>query len=114
MTEPVQVKRGDVVLVDLGAKIGQEQQGIRPCLVVQNDKGNKFSPTTIVVPLTTRLTRNDLPTHMGFQGRYKSVLMFEQIVTIDKRRIIKGLDHVSPAQMKDVDKTIKISLGVVD
>lgn len=111
-SEKLSIRRGDIVLVDLSNRVGFEQGGIRPCLVIQNDVGNINAPTTIVAPLTTRTKKVDLPTHMGVDVKYPSMVMFEQITTIDKSRLISILDRISYTEMQEVDQKIKVSLGV--
>lgn len=110
--DELSVRRGDIILVDLSNRVGFEQGGIRPCLVIQNDIGNINAPTTIVAPLTTRTKKSDLPTHMGIDVKYPSMVMFEQITTIDKSRVISILDRINYKEMEEVDQKIKISLGV--
>lgn len=108
------INRGDVVMVDLGTRFGREQGGIRPAIVVQNNIGNYCGDTTIVAPLTASKKNNiGLPTHVvGIQLEKESIALLEQIVTIDKRRIICVLDHLDEQKLKDVDKKIKVSLGL--
>ncbi len=108
------ISRGDVVMVDLGTRFGREQGGIRPAIVVQNNIGNYCGDTTIVAPLTASKKNNiGLPTHVvGIQLEKESIALLEQIVTIDKRRIICVLDHLDEQKLEDVDKKIKVSLGL--
>lgn len=91
--ENILIKQGDIIYVDLGTPIGSEQGGIRPCIVLQNDIGNKFSPTIIVAAITSELKNLNMPTHFIIENydevglKEKSMIMFEQIRSIDKRRI---------------------------
>lgn len=113
----MKIKRGQIYLVDLSRGIGSEQGGIRPVLVIQNNKGNKYSPTIIVACITSRIrTKHHLPTHYYIPDsvglKYRSIVMMEQIKVIDKSRIIKYVGSVSPRFMKLLDKRIMISLGM--
>lgn len=113
----VQVKRGDIFYADLSPVIGSEQGGIRPVLVVQNDIGNKFSPTVICAAITSKINKAKLPTHIEIDAtEYElvknSVILLEQIRTIDKRRLKEKICHLDQEVMKEVDKGIKISFGL--
>lgn len=98
--EEIDVKWGDVVYVDLGQGIGSEQGGIRPAIVVQNNKGNSFSPCTIVAPMTSE-EKNPIPTHITVYPtnnnglKKNSTIMFEQVRTIDKSRIISKIGRIN-------------------
>ena len=110
-------RRGEIYLVDLGAHFGSEQGGCRPALVIQNNVGNYYGPTLIVAPITSRYnTKANQPTHFALIGvdnlTSPSMVLAEQILTIDKSRIIKYLGKVSEEQMQGVDKAVKISLGL--
>ena len=107
----MKIKRGDVVLVDLRGRRGFEQQGIRPCVVIQNDIGNKYANTTIIAPITTT-NRNQMPTHVIIQLDEESVVICEQLVTADESRLMSKLSRLSEKDMKEIDKAIMISLGV--
>lgn len=107
----MKIKRGDVVLVDLRGRRGFEQQGIRPCVVIQNDIGNKYANTTIIAPITTA-NRNQMPTHVTIQLDEESVVLCEQLVTVDENRLMSKLSRLSEKDMKEIDKAIMISLGV--
>lgn len=107
----MKIKRGDVVLVDLRGRRGFEQQGIRPCVVIQNDIGNKYANTTIIAPITTT-NRNQMPTHVIIQLDEESVVVCEQLVTVDESRLMSKLSRLSEKDMKEIDKAIMISLGV--
>lgn len=109
--------RGDIYLVDLGAHFGSEQGGCRPVLVIQNNVGNLHSPTLIVAPITSRTNKKaNQPTHFALVGvenlTSPSMVLAEQILTIDKSRVIKYLGKVSEEQMQSINKAIKVSLGL--
>lgn len=111
-----EIKRGQIYYADLSPVIGSEQGGTRPVLIIQNDMGNKYSPTLIVTCITTRTTKNKIPTHLWLDescGLPKSsMVMLEQIRTIDKKRIKYYVGSISESDMEKVDKAIKVSLGV--
>jgi len=112
------VKRGDIWLTNLDPATGSEQKGTRPTLVIQNDTGNKYSPTTIVAVLTSQIQKAKLPTHVVVPSKQTSlskdsVILLEQIRTIDKQRFIKKLTNLNIQQMRNVDKALKVSLGLV-
>ncbi len=110
-----EVKRGEIYWVDFGETVGSEQGGIRPALIVQNDAGNRHSPTTIVVTITSKRKPN-LPTHVWLKkdtlnGLDKdSLVTCEQIKTIDKTRILDKIGEISNSKQKEVNKAITISL----
>lgn len=110
------VKRGEIYIANLGEKDGSVQAGIRPVLIIQNDIGNKYSPTVIIAPLTTkRRLKSFLPTHFFINnscGLKQSILMAEQIQTINKILLHKYICKLDDEQMENIDKTIKISLGL--
>ena len=113
----VQVKRGDIFYADLSPVIGSEQGGIRPVLVVQNDVGNKFSPTVICAAITSKINKAKLPTHVEIDAaEYElvknSVILLEQIRTIDKRRLKEKICHLDDRLMAQVDKGIMISFAL--
>jgi len=116
-SDKVDVKRGDIVLVDLDPTKGSEQGKTRPALVIQNDIGNRYSPTTIVAPLT-RSYQKVYPMQVeitpGDAGIHKrSLVLLNQIITIDiEARIVKKLGSLSQKKLKEVDKAIEISLGL--
>lgn len=113
MNDPV--KRGDIFLVDFGVKDGAEQSGTRPAVVVQNDIGNRFSPTAIVCPMTTK-KKKEIPTHVTLEpkdGAGKlSVLLCEQVSTIDKSKFLKKLGQVEKDKIEEINKAMRISLGL--
>lgn len=113
------VRRGDVFYADLKQGIGSEQSGLRPVLVVQNDMGNKNSPTTIVVAITSKMAKPKLPTHILLPAEFSgikrdSIILAEQIRTIDKRRLRDRIAHIEPSSslLQDVAKALKISVGI--
>jgi len=113
----VEIKRGDIVLVNLELIKGSEQGGIRPCLIIQNDKGNKYSPLTIIAPITSKEFSKEFPTNVFVSkedsGLNKnSTILLNQIKTIDKLRIIKKINSLNSFLMSKVDIAIKISLNL--
>lgn len=111
-----QVSRGQIYYADLSPVKGSEQGGLRPVLIIQNDIGNKYSPTTIIAIITTRQTKANLPTHVWLNDECglpkDSMVELEQLRTIDKTRLSDFMGTVSQEVMKEIDKAIKISLGV--
>ena len=109
------VKRGDVFYADLDPIIGSEQGGIRPVLVVQNNVGNKYSPTVVVLPISSA-KKNNMPTHIHICSSKMlpkdSIVLAEQIRTIDRDRLLRYVGSVGLEVMEKVDKAIKISIGV--
>ena len=109
------IRRGDIYYADLRPVIGSEQGGIRPVLIIQNDTGNKHSPTVIIAAITSKMNKAKLPTHIEISARnYKivknSVILLEQIRTIDKQRLKEFVCHIDPDMMKNVDQAIRVSL----
>ena len=108
------IKRGEIYLADLSPVVGSEQGGMRPVLIVQNNMGNKYSPTVIAAAITSSLEKNKLPTHIRLSdtelGR-ESIILMEQIRTIDKSRLVKYMGSVGEDIMEQVDGALKISLG---
>ncbi len=112
------IKRGELYYADLSPVVGSEQGGVRPVLVVQNDVGNKYSPTIIAAAVTSKINKAKLPTHIelpvGEYGLAKdSVILLEQIRTLDKRRLKERIGSLSELTMSKVDKAILISLGFI-
>lgn len=112
------IKRGDVFFADLSPVVGSEQGGTRPVLVIQNDIGNRFSPTVIVAAITAQIQKAKLPTHVeiasakhGFER--DSVILLEQVRTIDKSRLTDKITHLDDALMKQVDEALKVSFGLI-
>jgi mRNA interferase MazF len=113
----VLIRRGDIVLVNLDPVVGSEQGKTRPALVVQNDIGNEFSPTTIVAPITAKIFSKQFPTNVEIDRsnsplKEKSTVLLNQIRTIDKTRIIKNYGKISSKKLKEVDEAIRNSLGL--
>ena len=109
------MNRGEIYYADLSPVIGSEQGGYRPVLILQNNKGNKYSTTVIVAPISSRMTKNDLPTHVIIEPIFlekKSVILLEQIRTIDKKRIDERLGCLSSDTMEKVNIAIKASLDI--
>ena len=109
------VKRGEIYYADLSPVVGSEQGGVRPVLIVQNDTGNKFSPTTIVAAITSKSDKAKLPTHVVVHAdglEMESVVLLEQIRTIDKRRLIWYSGKLDKAAMGRVDHAIIVSFGI--
>lgn len=112
-------KRGEIYYADLGHGVGSEQEGYRPVVIIQNDVGNRHSPTVIVAAVTTKAFRKrKLPVHYilniepGLQ--YPSVVMLEQIRTLDKHRLEEYIGKLSPKQMKELNHALAISVGLID
>ena len=110
------MKRGDVYYADLRPVIGSEQGGIRPVLIIQNDMGNKYS-TTVIASVTTRRKKENMPTHVPVKLRHddfphESVVMLEQIRTIDKTRLLDYICTLPSAKMREIDLALAVSLGL--
>ncbi|MBQ3300213.1 MAG: type II toxin-antitoxin system PemK/MazF family toxin [Ruminococcus sp.] len=111
----MRVYRGEVYLVDFGKGYGSEQGGVRPAVIVQNNIGNKYSPTTIVVPVTSRQTKAHIPTHVRVKGACfskRSLALTEQVVTIDKRRIIRKMGNIKLKSLFKIGTALLIGLGL--
>lgn len=111
------IKRGDIFYADLSPVIGSEQGGVRPILVVQNDVGNRYSPTVIAAAITSRINKAHLPTHIEIDSRdfgltKESVILLEQIRTIDKKRLREKIGHLDDEKMKSVNEALNISFGL--
>ncbi len=111
------VKRGDIFYADLSPVVGSEQGGIRPVLIIQNDVGNRYSPTIICAAITSQINKAKLPTHIEIDCcKYSlvkdSVVLLEQIRTIDKKRLREKIGHLDIELMKKVDKALLISVGL--
>ena len=111
------VKRGDIFYADLSPVVGSEQGGTRPVLIVQNDTGNRHSPTVIAAAITSQTGKAKLPTHIALNGREvgltkDSVVLLEQIRTIDKRRLREHMGHVDEHMMNRIDSAIAVSFGL--
>ena len=111
------VKRGDIFYADLSPVVGSEQGGIRPVIIIQNDIGNKYSPTVIVSAITSQINKAKLPTHVEISSEEyglnrDSVVLLEQIRTLDKRRLKEKIGHMTDSDMKKVNKALLISLNL--
>ncbi len=111
------VKRGDIYYADLSPVVGSEQGGLRPVLIVQNDTGNKHSPTVIAAAITSQINKARLPTHIELEARSyglskDSVVLLEQIRTIDKRRLKEHMGSLDERLMNQVDSAIAVSFGL--
>lgn len=114
----IEVKRGDVFYADLSPVTGSEQGGTRPVLIIQNNTGNFHAPTVIVAAITAKIAKPKLPTHVGLPAKEEgvakdSVILLEQLRTIDKSRLKDKVSHLEPEIMTKVDVAIAISLGLV-
>lgn len=110
-----EIKRGELYFADLSPVVGSEQGGYRPVLIVQNDTGNTFSPTTIVAAVTSSRTKTKLPTHVMVSAdclEKQSIVLLEQIRTIDKSRLSEYIGRLSDAEMNKVDRAIEVSFGL--
>ncbi|MDD6565105.1 MAG: type II toxin-antitoxin system PemK/MazF family toxin [Clostridiales bacterium] len=112
------VKRGEIYYADLSPVVGSEQGGIRPVLVVQNDVGNKYSPTIIAAAITSKINKAKMPTHIELSANIyglnkDSVVLLEQIRTIDKQRLKERIGKLDSTMMSSVDKALYISFGMV-
>ncbi len=113
------IKRGDIFYADLSPVIGSEQGGIRPVLIVQNDIGNKYSPTVIASAITSQINKAKLPTHIELSAKdyglpKDSVILLEQIRTIDKKRLREKIGHLDDELMEKVNDALSVSFGLVE
>ncbi len=111
------VKRGDVFYADLSPVVGSEQGGVRPVLIIQNDIGNKYSPTVIIAAVTSQINKAKLPTHIEISGdeyglNKDSVILAEQVRTIDKKRLKEKIGHLDENLMEKVNEALQISFGL--
>ncbi len=114
----VTIKRGDIYYADLSPVVGSEQGGIRPVLIVQNDVGNKFSPTVIAAAITSQRDKSRLPTHIELNSRdcglsRDSVVLLEQIRTIDKRRLKEKMGKLDDDAMNQINQALSVSFGLM-
>ena len=112
------IRRGDIFYADLSPVVGSEQGGIRPVLIVQNDVGNKYSPTVIAAAITSQREKSKLPTHIqvnadGCGLSKDSIVLLEQIRTLDKRRLKEKMGEIPAETMQSVDSALSISFGLV-
>ena len=111
------IKRGDVYYADLSPIVGSEQGGVRPVVIVQNDKGNRYSKTVIIAPISKKMSKPPIPTHVIFSDEalsYVSMILCEQLRTIDKKRLRQKVTHLSSEIMEQVDQALKVSLGLAN
>ncbi len=111
------MKRGDIYYADLSPVVGSEQGGVRPVLIVQNDVGNRYSPTVIAAAITSQKEKAKLPTHIELDSKHcgltkDSVVLLEQIRTIDKRRLREKMGSIDADSMSQVNKALSISFGL--
>ena len=111
------VKRGDIFYADLSPVVGSEQGGVRPVIIIQNDIGNRYSPTVIVAAITSQINKAKLPTHVEISSEEyglnrDSVVLLEQIRTLDKKRLKEKIGHMTEDDMKKVNKSLLISLNL--
>ena len=110
------VKRGDMFYADLGLVMGSEQGGIRPVIIIQNDVGNKYSPTVIVATITSKLNKAKLPTHILISKKYglkeDSIVLLEQIRTLDKSRLKEKIGHADRYLLNKIDDALLTSVGI--
>ena len=113
------VKRGDIFYADLSPVVGSEQGGVRPVIVIQNNVGNKYSPTIIIAAITSQINKARLPTHIEISAPHfglpkDSVVLLEQIRTIDKKRLREKIGRFNDDMMEKIDEGLRISLGFRD
>ena len=111
------IRRGDIYYADLSPVVGSEQGGVRPVLIVQNDVGNKYSPTVIAAAITSKTDKNKMPTHIDvladeFGLEKNSVILLEQIRTLDKKRLREKMGHLDENVMNEVNSAISVSFGL--
>ncbi len=111
------IKRGEIYYADLSPVIGSEQGGVRPVLIVQNDVGNKYSPTVIAAAITSQHEKSNLPTHINISAECcglskDSIVLLEQVRTIDKQRLKEKMGAIDPGAMNRVDKALTVSFGL--
>lgn len=109
--------RGDIFYSDLSPTVGSEQGGMRPVVIIQNNTGNKYSPTVIVAAITSQITKAKLPTHVELKAKEyglikDSVVLCEQVRTLDKKRLKTKIGHISNEKMNQIDKATEVSVGL--
>ena len=112
------IKRGDIYYADLSPVVGSEQGGLRPVLIVQNDVGNRYSPTVIAAAITSKMSKARLPTHIDIYAKEvglakDSVILLEQVRTLDKRRLREKMGHLEEGTMQRVNEAISVSFGLI-
>lgn len=113
----MQIRKGDIFYADLTPVVGCEQGGIRPVLVIQNDTGNRYSPTVIVAAITSHIDKHPLPTHIFLDNRQhrlrnNSVVLLEQVRTIDRSRLLEYIGHLNEQTLTAVDHALAVSFGM--
>lgn len=113
----MKIKRGEIYYADLSPVVGSEQGGLRPVLIIQNDTGNMYSPTVIAAAITSRRTKNALPTHISIHSSASglpqdSIVLLEQVRTLDKVRLKGKTGQISSADMFKINKALSVSLGL--
>lgn len=113
----MQIKRGDIYYADLRPVVGSEQGGTRPVLIIQNDTGNRYSPTVIAAAITSRQGKKPLPTHVRLEDSPRgleqdSTILLEQVRTLDRTRLREYIGRADKATMEDVDQAIAVSFGL--
>ena len=113
------VKRGDIYYADLSPVVGSEQGGLRPVLIIQNDIGNRYSPTVIAAAITSKMDKTKLPTHIDVYAEKvglakDSVILLEQVRTLDKRRLKEKMGHLDDEVMGMVNSAIAVSFGLAE
>ena len=113
----MEVRRGDIFIADLDPVVGSEQGGVRPVVIVQNNRGNHFSPTVICAAMTSRMGKNDLPTHVWISARDSglrsdSIVLCEQLRTLEKRRLRERAGHMEGLVLRRVDAALCAALGL--
>ena len=112
----MKIKRGDVIYADLSPVVGSEQGGVRPVVIIQNDTGNKYSPTVIIAAITSQTGKTNLPTHVTIDGDIKlpknSVVLLEQVRTIDKKRLRDKVGKLNAKVMRKVDQALLLSMAL--
>ena len=111
------IKRGEIYYADLSPVVGSEQGGVRPVLIVQNDVGNRYSPTVIAAAITSQKDKSKLPTHIEIEGAScglakDSIVLLEQMRTIDKKRLKEKMGELEESKMNSIDNAISVSLGL--
>ena len=110
-----EIKKGDIYYVDLDPVVGSEQGGVRPVVIIQNDVGNKFSPTTIVAAITSKNDKTEMPTHVSVkvEGLSRtSLILLEQVRTIDKKRMRSYINTLDKKEIEQIDRALAVSLGL--
>ena len=113
------IRRGDIYYADLSPVVGSEQGGVRPVLIVQNDVGNKYSPTVIAAAITSQKFKTNLPTHISVNANdcglsKDSIVLLEQIRTLDKQRLKERMGNLPENDMDRIDKALSVSFGLLD